>query len=156
MRKARQESVAAGRIDNDHIADRRKALQRVFKTARFLGFGLIQASMRTRIHADHIRHREAGACRLNPPIAVLEVAGERALAHIQVDRADPFALAQQGNTKMHRDGRLARTAFLIADRDDAAGTRRRIIHVRAVRMRGSNGPEAISSHYSPFQIAQLY
>lgn len=50
--------------------------------------------------------------------AVVEVAGQGALAAVQVDGSDPTPLLQQRGDHMHRRGGLARAALFIAQDDD--------------------------------------
>ncbi len=57
--------------------------------------------------------------------AVVEIAAERALAGVEVERGDPPAGRGQRDRAVHRGGRLAGAAFLIGENDEM---RRRHLH----------------------------
>jgi hypothetical protein len=115
MADAREAGIAARRIDDDEIAILEFA-QRRGEAGAVLGRrhdGGIQAA---RLDGDMAGKRQRQVpCRR---LAVLDVAGERALAGVEIDAAHAHPGPQQGHDHMHRRGGLARAALLVPQNDD--------------------------------------
>ena len=67
------------------------------------------------------RHFELDAGARRPVAPVLDVMGEALLPRIEIDGRDPLPGIHQGDRDMHRGGRFARAAFLVAEHDDVRG-----------------------------------
>ena len=57
-------------------------------------------------------------------MAVLDIAGEGALAAVGVDGGDALTGLEEGHRDMHGGGGLAGAALLVAEDDDVRGARR--------------------------------
>src|SRR5690606_26778727 len=75
-------------------------------------------------HGEMVGHRQCGAGSLLPHGAVFDVAGQRALTAVSIDRRYPGTALQQGDDDVHRRCRLARPALLIAEDNDMGRARR--------------------------------
>src|SRR5262249_36890707 len=56
---------------------------------------------------------------LRPAVAVLDIAAERLLLHVEIEGGDAPARLQQRHDQMHGEGRLPASPLVIADHDDA-------------------------------------
>ena len=137
MREARQRGVGARRVDHDEIAVGQLG------QGRGQPVGLVVApgdrAVRRRAFDRDVarqgqRHQHAGGRRL----AVVDIAGEGALARVAVDRADLEAVMQQGDDQMHGGGRLARPALLVAQDDDMRPAR--VVRCHACELGGLSNP----------------
>ena len=94
-----------------------------------------------------VRQLQAQALAPGEIAAVLDIAGERALMAVEIDARYGIAIAQQGDDQMHRRGRLAGPALLVAEHDDpsrtgAAAVTRRFARASVVRPRHCGGGRA--------------
>ena len=138
---AGQRIVGAGAIEDDIVVRRGQPVDQ--------GVGLAAFRVPLRLAAgDAVMLRQLQAQSLAPgEIApVLDIAGERALVAVEIDARHGIAPAQQGDDQMHRRGRFAGPALLVAEHDDRAGaaaavcrlTRSRVVRPRH-RRRGHAG-----------------
>src|SRR5262249_9317743 len=81
------------------------------------------------------RHQHAGIGLLT----VLDVTRQRTLARIEIDRTDAMTIMQQRDDEMHRRGRLARPALLVAEHD----------HVRPRHRQAAFNQTAVSWNTAP-------
>ena len=113
--------VAARRVDDHEVGRADRRLQRRLAAAR---------ARRPRPRGDRSGSRSApracsGIGRSMPLLrrigrAVLDVAAERALPRIEIERRDARAIAHQRDGDVQRRRRLARAALLVADDQDMA------------------------------------
>ena len=99
--------VAAGRVDDDDVRLVDEAVDRGVEA----GFGRV------------LEHFEGGAGQLlfepaHGRVAVLEIAGHRALAAVEVERGDAVARGGERDRGVDRGGRLAGAALFIGEDDE--------------------------------------
>src|SRR5262249_9805540 len=86
-------------------------------------FVFVELERRAARHAKMHRHLELDAGALGPAAPVLDVVGKALLPRVEIDGRYPLPDIHQRDGNLHRGGRLARTALLIAEYDDVRGGR---------------------------------
>ncbi len=117
MRRARQRSVAARSVDQDHFGDILGHSIGGFETGELL----FLAGTGEGLAVTHIGHDGQGqvlAVSGHPCRAIGEEAFHRALAQVQINDGNLFASIQKTGGNMDGQSGLARSAFFIADDDD--------------------------------------
>ena len=107
--------VAARRVDDHEIDRADHLLQCRFEPRLLVGLGGGAVRQGGERHRGVHRHRQVDALALAISRSVLEVAAERALARVEIERGHLRSLAQQRHGDMQRRCRFARAALLVAD-----------------------------------------
>src|SRR5205814_1397348 len=72
---------------------------------------------------EMVRNLEPRAAAPRAVAAVVDIAGEGALAAVEVDRRNALARLEQRDRDMHRGGRFSRAALFVAQHDDVRRAR---------------------------------
>ena len=113
---ARQGCRTARGIDEDDIA-RRQCLQSCFERVPGRRIGSIRIGFARRVDPQMLRQRNRRVG-FTIAFAVGEIARQRSLARIQVERSHAIAPIEGGNRQMQCGGGFAGAAFFVADDDD--------------------------------------
>ena len=115
-------AVGARRVDDDEIV---RVLDRgdgVGEAGEFLRLVLVDLEAVAARDAEMRRQFESELRPLRPGAPVADVMGEAALARVEVDGGDALASLHQRDRDMHRGGRFARAALLVAEHDHMGGS----------------------------------
>src|SRR4029079_10412956 len=110
----REIAVGAGRVDDDEIVRLLDRADRLGKARELDRLVLVELERGAARDAEMHRHLELDSGMPGPAAPVLDVMGEALLARVEIDGRDPLPDIQQGYGDMHRGGRFARAAFLVA------------------------------------------
>ena len=99
--------VAPWRVDDDEFGAVGKALEHDLEALALVG-----------IESGISRHRQGRAEPAHRRGAVVEIAAERALPRVEIERRDPAPLRGKRHRAVHRGGGLAGAAFLVGEGDD--------------------------------------
>jgi hypothetical protein len=115
MADARETGIAARRIDDDKVAILELG-QRRGEAGAILGRRHGRGIQTAGLDRDMAGKRQRQLARRG--LAVLDVAGECALAGVEIDAAHAHPAAQQRHDHMHCRGGFARAALLVPENDD--------------------------------------
>ena len=118
MGKPHQVTVMSRRVDDDEIVFVFNALHDLGETAQFFRFVFEGAVMAT---ADQMVMGGMGNGKLvlaRPVAAVFEIARQAQLPRIEIDARNSMTAVEQMDDDVHRRGRLARAALLVAADND--------------------------------------
>ena len=107
-RMAGQRIIGARTVQNDVIVAGRQPVDQ--------GIGAV-APGRTFGDAAMLRELQVQAFGVGEAAAVLDIAAQRALMSVEIDACHRLAGPQQGDDEMHRGGRFAGSALLVAEHD---------------------------------------
>ncbi len=114
MAQPAQIGVGAGAVDHHDVAILRQIRQRGVEPRLLLHLRRRPAIQLAAEHRYMTRHRQIHLARLRERLPRRQIAAERALPRVEINRADPVAVPQQAHDHVHGRRRLARAALLIA------------------------------------------
>ena len=138
-----EECVRTGRVDHDEIVVVLDLGEAIHQLAQFVALGLGDRVLDGRRHVEVARHGERNALVARPAAAVFDVAGERKLPAVKINRRHGVARPQQRDSNVHGRGGLARAALLVAAHDDMGVTA-----LSEARVRSPSGNRHHNTPYS--------
>jgi hypothetical protein len=120
MRPPHQIIIVTGRIDDDDAATASQRIDGIGESLASGGF-ILGGRMMDFTETKMLGNLEIAANLPGPGAPVLDKMGKALLPGIKIDRGHALTGFDQGNRKVHGDGRFARSAFFVGHNDHLGG-----------------------------------